>query len=248
MCHVWAWSLNQLDVTKSVFWLGPCACIFALTSWDTWPALCPQGLTEPLGAWVTLTVSVCQAGVWLSSLPLPSMNEPHCCSQLDTKQGKVILFAPFAAYIKSACGCTARVDPQIVKFCDVQLSDKPLQGLRGCGLCVCWTTKVCSSVGIGSCGITERRILTGWRLSYCLASVNLSIISALITHCCGLGYLQSRHQTGWLSKGGPSDLLVTLRRRFYLQRFRFLGDKHKSECTWGAGKNTPTVTHSESAN
>lgn len=76
-----------------------------LMSWDTWP-----GLREPLGAYLTLKVSICQSVVWLSLLPLQSMTEPLLLQSAGHQTGKVILFAPFTAYIKSACRCTARLN------------------------------------------------------------------------------------------------------------------------------------------
>lgn len=87
LCPKIVWCDLHVQQRNSAFWFSPYACIVVFFwSWDTWPVLCPQGLREPLG--VTLTVSICQSVVWLSSLPPPSMNEAHCCSQLDTTQGR----------------------------------------------------------------------------------------------------------------------------------------------------------------
>lgn len=69
------------------------ACFVVLfQSWDSFIflflfALKPaESRQTPLRAWVTLTVSICQSLLLLSSLFSLCMNDPHCCSQLDTTQ------------------------------------------------------------------------------------------------------------------------------------------------------------------
>lgn len=156
----------------ATFWSTPYACIvfFLSRCRDTWSI-------QPLR--VTLTVSICQSVVWLSCPPLQSMNETHCCSQLDTTQGRSFCchfsLVMSYQYVEPHGSIYRSLGSGTCSWSAVHLS---LLAFVCCTYCS--TEALCTSALTSSCRIIVRRILTGsvtrGCLSKCLASVSPPII------------------------------------------------------------------------
>lgn len=161
LCHTidWLTSKNSLTWTFEIQHSYSAIVFFIFWFWDIWPVL----RESVLGACVTLTVSICQSEVWLSSLPPPSMKEPHCCSQLDTTQGRSFCLH-LSLVISSQHVCAARVNRSLSSV--TCTSDKKPFKLSIVYLYS--TTKVRRAVfDVASCSIIKRILrVRGLQLGY----------------------------------------------------------------------------------